>query len=133
MYFHVQADWSIAEMNAEMGESHAHLYTSQTDEQTKHTNIHVHASTVLNNRLRTSIHSLAVLTRKPWPGCNTCALTWSFQALKEPYAATELTQDVGQSHSLDLNQVVNWPGLVCLHHGIPFCTSGVDYLITSRR
>ncbi|XP_038053703.1 uncharacterized protein LOC119726160 isoform X3 [Patiria miniata] len=95
MFFHVQADWSIAEMNAEIGESHAHLYTSQTDEQTKHTNTHartVHARTVLNNRLRTLIHSLVVLTRKPWPGCNTCALPWSCQALKEPYAATELTQ-----------------------------------------
>ncbi|XP_038053723.1 uncharacterized protein LOC119726193 isoform X2 [Patiria miniata] len=33
MYFHVQADWSIAEMNAEIGESHTYLYTSQTDEQ----------------------------------------------------------------------------------------------------
>ncbi|XP_038053685.1 uncharacterized protein LOC119726142 isoform X2 [Patiria miniata] len=33
MYFHVQADWSIAEMNAEIGESHAYLYTSQTDKQ----------------------------------------------------------------------------------------------------
>ncbi|XP_022101959.1 protein KIAA0100-like isoform X3 [Acanthaster planci] len=29
------ADWSIAEMNAEIGESHAYLYTSQTDEQAR--------------------------------------------------------------------------------------------------